>query len=106
MPEITTKEAIDTFNAWIQKDTELVSKGLADQTENIAVYKKAIWALELVETIRFMTTPKDAWLHTVEYLNDAPFFITSCPVCKYRVPGESKYCPECGANLRRGVSDG
>ena len=100
MADVTTTEAIDTFMSWIKRDSE---SELEDREENIAIYKKAVWALKLVESIQFMTAPRGSWQHSVEYLNDAPHFITSCPVCKYRVQGESNFCPDCGADLRGGL---
>jgi len=31
----------------------------------------------------------------------SPIMLAICPICKTRIPIETKYCPECGTDLQR-----
>ena len=49
--------------------------------------------------------PQGEWIHHEEYTNDRPFYITECPFCSLRVKEETNYCPNCGAEMRKGGTE-
>ena len=58
-----------------------------------------------VEDGRATARPQGEWLHHEEYTNNRPFYITECPFCKLRVHEETNFCPNCGADMRKGDAE-
>lgn len=55
--------------------------------------------------LRKHPVPQGKWEHYKEYTNNRTFYITKCPFCKLRVQEETNFCPNCGADMRKGGAE-
>ena len=88
--EVSAEEALSVLTEWVKRDQELLEKNLMDTTENIAIYKTCIKALEDArQTGKWIDLHFPSEYYAPEY---------QCSLCGGKNHW-SNYCPKCGARM-------